>query len=163
MFSKALGDLYIRFFRPQKNSDINFQRIGNAIIFISNNDIKHINTMNPKTIYKKYDKEVIEYMSNLVKRLESQYGQINDEWRVSLDLIAFNYDIIRKCQIDIEKNGLEKLDDRGRLSKNPNIYTFNQAQGNLFKLLNSFGLNLMSKSKIKGVEQETDGFDDLIS
>jgi phage terminase small subunit len=119
--------------------------------------------MDAKKIYKKYDKEVIEYMTNLIKRLESQYGQINDEWRISLDLIAFNYDIIRKCQIDIEKNGLEKLDDRGRLSKNPNIYTFNQAQGNLFKLLNSFGLNLMSKSKIKGVELETDGFDDLIS
>lgn len=118
--------------------------------------------MNPKTIYKKYDKEVVEYMTNLVKSLEKQYGTINDEYRVSLDLIAFNYDIIRKCQIDIEKYGLEKLDDRGRLSKNPNIYTLNQAQGNLFKLLNSFGLNLMSKSKIKNAELENDGMEDLL-
>lgn len=116
----------------------------------------------PKKIYKKYDKEVVEYMTNLVKRLESQYGTINEEWRVSLDLIAFNYDMIRKCQIDIEKYGLEKEDSKGRLSKNPNIYTLNQAQGNLFKLLNSFGLNLMSKSKLKGTDLETDGFDDLI-
>jgi phage terminase small subunit len=119
--------------------------------------------MDAKKIYKKYDKEVIDYMVNLIKRLETQYGQINEEWRISLDLIAFNYDIIRRCQIDIEKNGLEKLDDRGRLSKNPNILTCNQAQANLFKLLNSFGLNLMSKSKLKGVEDESDGFDDLIS
>lgn len=119
--------------------------------------------MEAKKIYKKYDKEVIEYMTNLIKRLESQYGKINEEWRISLDLIAFNYDIIRRCQIDIEKNGLEKTDDRGRLSKNPNILTCNQAQTNLFKLLNSFGLNLMSQSKLKDIDTEGDGFDDLIS
>lgn len=119
--------------------------------------------MEAKKIYKKYDKEVIEYMTNLIKRLESQYGKINEEWRISLDLIAFNYDIIRRCQIDIEKNGLEKTDARGRLSKNPNILTCNQAQTNLFKLLNSFGLNLMSQSKLKDIDTEGDGFEDLIS
>ncbi len=118
--------------------------------------------MDAKKIYKKYDKQVIEYMSNLIKRLESQYGQINEEWRVSLDLIAFNYDIIRKCQEDIQTNGLEKVDDRGRLSKNPALSTVNQAQGNLFKLLNSFGLNLLSKSKIKNDEMEDDGLNDLL-
>jgi P27 family predicted phage terminase small subunit len=101
-------------------------------------------------------------MSNLISRLESQYGQINEEWRVSLDLIAFNYDIIRKCQEDIQKNGLEKVDGRGRLSKNPALSTVNQAQGNLFKLLNSFGLNLLSKSKIKNDELEDDGLDELL-
>jgi P27 family predicted phage terminase small subunit len=126
--------------------------------------IKEIITifMEAKKIYKKYDKQVIEYMSNLISRLESQYGQINEEWRVSLDLIAFNYDIIRKCQEDIQRNGLEKVDDRGRLSKNPALSTVNQAQGNLFKLLNSFGLNLLSKSKIKNDEMEDDGLNDLL-
>lgn len=118
--------------------------------------------MDAKKIYKKYDKQVIEYMSNLISKLESQYGEINDEWRVSLDLIAFNYDIIRKCQIDIEKNGFEKTDDRGRLAKNPSLTVCNQAQGNLFKLLNSFGLNLLSKSKIKNVEDTDDGLEDLL-
>lgn len=119
--------------------------------------------MDAKKIYKKYDKQVIEYMNNLIKSLEKQYGQINEEWRVSLDLIAFNYDIIRKCMEDIQINGLEKLDDRGRLSKNPAISTVNQAQGNLFKLLNSFGLNLLSKSKIKEDSNNDDGLDDLLS
>ena len=122
-----------------------------------------ITIMDAKKIYKKYDKQVIEYMNNLIKSLEKQYGQINEEWRVSLDLIAFNYDIIRKCQEDIQLNGLEKLDDRGRLSKNPAISTVNQAQGNLFKLLNSFGLNLLSKSKIKEDSNNDDGLDDLLS
>lgn len=119
--------------------------------------------MDAKKIYKKYDKQVIEYMTNLLNKLEHQYGEVNEEWRVSLDLIAFNYDIIRKCQIDIEKNGLEKTDDRGRLSKNPSLMVCNQAQGNLFKLLNSFGLNLLSKSKIKDESDNNDGLDELLS
>lgn len=119
--------------------------------------------MDAKKIYKKYDKQVIEYMNNLIKSLESQYGQINEEWRVSLDLIAFNYDIIRKCQEDIQINGLEKNDERGRLSKNPAVNIVNQAQGNLFKLLNSFGLNLLSKSKIKEDSNNDDGLEDLLS
>lgn len=118
--------------------------------------------MDAKKIYKKYDKQVVEYMTNLIHRLESQYGQVNEEWRVSLDLIAFNYDIIRKCQEDLQLNGLEKEDSRGRLCKNPSLATVNQAQGNLFKLLNSFGLNLLSKSKIKNDELEDDGLNDLL-
>lgn len=112
---------------------------------------------------KQYDKNVVKYMSYIIKALENQYGKVNDEFIISLDLIAFNYDIIRKCQLDIQKNGLEKTDERGRLCKNPNILTCNQAQTNLFKLLNSFGLNLMSKSKLKDLDTEGDGFDDLIS
>ena len=119
--------------------------------------------INAAKVYKDYDKQVITYMANLIKRLESQYGQINDEYRVSLDLIAFNYDIIRKCQIDIAKNGLEKTDSRGRMSKNPSLMICNQAQDHLFKLLNSFGLNLLSKSKIKDIETGQDDLDDLIS
>lgn len=120
--------------------------------------------MDAKQLYgKQYDKNVVTYMSHIIKAIENQYGKVNDEYIISLDLIAFNYDIIRKCQIDINKNGLEKTDSRGRLTKNPNILICNQAQANLFKLLNSFGLNLMSKSKIKLEDTETDGFDDLIS
>ncbi len=112
--------------------------------------------MDAKKIYKQYDKQVIDYMVNLIKRLESQYGQVNEEWRVSLDLIAFNYDIIRKCQLDILKNGLEKTDARGRMSKNPALMICNQAQDHLFKLLNAFGLNLISKAKIKEDTDQND-------
>lgn len=119
--------------------------------------------MDAAKIYKKYSKDVINYMANLFSALEKQYGCINDEWRVSLDLIAFNYDIIVKCQRDIEKNGFNAIDDRGRLSKNPAIQICNAAQGNLFKLLNSFGLNLMSKSKIKDVESADSTLEDLLS
>lgn len=118
--------------------------------------------MEAEKIYKKYPKEVREYMNNLFNSLEKQYGEISDEWRVSLDLIAYNYHIIVKCREDIEKNGFEKTDDRGRISKNPSLSTFNQAQGYLMKLLSQFGLNIMSKSKLKDMAKEHDNLQDLL-
>lgn len=116
-----------------------------------------------KVLYKEYDKQVINYMDNLIKMLTKQYGKVNDEFVISLDLIAYNYDIIRKCQQDIQKNGLEKIDDRGRMSKNPSIMICNQAQDHLFKLLNAFGLNLLSKSKMKDIDDSQDDLEELIS
>ena len=115
--------------------------------------------------YADYNDRVVNYMKSLIKRLEDQYGEIDDEWLASLDLIAFNYQIIQDCKKDMLEHGIEKEDKRGRLSRNPAVAVCNQAQGNLLKLLNSFGLNLMSKSKIKqiGGFDDQDGMDELIS
>lgn len=109
-----------------------------------------------------YNKSVVAYMDNLVELLIQKYGEIDPAWTVSLELIAFNYDIIRRCQADIKKNGLEKEDSRGRMSKNPALMVCNQAQDHLLKFLNAFGLNLISASKIKDLESEDDGFDELL-
>lgn len=113
--------------------------------------------------YKEYNKDVIDYMDNLVDVLLDKYGEIDPAWTVSLELIAFNYDIIRKCQEDIKKNGLEKTDARGRMSKNPCLMVCNQAQDHLIKFLNAFGLNISSASKIKDIVTEDDGFEDLLA
>ena len=112
--------------------------------------------LNAKKIYKEYEKKVIEYMDNLIKRLTNQYGIVNEEWRVSLDLIAFNYDLICKCQDDLVKNGMDKENSRGVLVRNPSLSTINQAQCNLMRLLNSFGLNIASKSRLGKVEVDND-------
>lgn len=120
-------------------------------------------TLSAKRIYgKKYDNEVITYMDNLFKMLTKQYGSVLDEWRVSLDLIAFNYNLIRKCEKDIETNGFTKQDERGRMQKNPAFAICNSAQGHLIKLLSSFGLNLLSKAKLKEPDND-DGLDDLLA
>ena len=112
--------------------------------------------LNAKKIYKDYDKKVIEYMDNLIKRLTNQYGLVNEEWRVSLDLIAFNYDLICKCQEDLAKNGMNVNNSRGVLMRNPSLSTINSAQCNLMRLLNSFGLNIASKSRIGKVDADND-------
>ena len=112
---------------------------------------------------KGYNEEVVDYMEKLCKKLDKQYGEIKEEWRVSLDMIAFNYNLIVECQKDILRNGIDKEDSRGRLARNPAISTMNISQNALIKLLNSFGLNLMSKSKLGKVDDEDDGLDDLLS
>ena len=107
--------------------------------------------MNCKKIYSDYDPVVQDYMEKLIARLEEQYGKIDDEWLASLDMVAFNYQMIQQCKRDLLINGIEKADSRGRLARNPSVAVNNQCQANLMKLLNSFGLNLMSKSKIKQI------------
>ena len=47
--------------------------------------------MEAKSIYYKYDTRVQEYMQNVIDCLEQDYGKIPASWRVSLDLIADNY------------------------------------------------------------------------
>lgn len=118
-----------------------------------------------KKLYAEYDERVKTYMDSLIECLKEQYGEIDPTWYCSLDLIAFNYQTIQKCKEDLLIHGVEKEDKRGRLSRNPNVAVCNQAQGNLLKLLNSFGLNIMAKSKIKqiGGFEEDDGMEDLIS
>lgn len=116
-----------------------------------------------RRLYSDYDERVIDYMEKLYKKLDKQYGEVRDEWKVSLDMIAFNYNLILKCQEDIMLNGIDKEDSRGRLARNPAIPVMAQAQNALVKLLNSFGLNLMSKAKMGKVDDEDDGLDDLLS
>lgn len=118
-----------------------------------------------RNLYSQYDEDVIQYMLNLYRRLIDQYGRIDEEWLPSLELIAFNYQMIQRCKADMLKNGIEKEDSRGRLARNPSVAVCNQSQNNLFKLLNSFGLNLMSRSKIKqlGGMEEKDGMDELLA
>ena len=57
--------------------------------------------------YADYNDRVVNYMKSLIKRLEDQYGEIDDEWLASLDLIAFNYQIIQDCKADMLKNGID--------------------------------------------------------
>ncbi len=112
--------------------------------------------------YKGYNKSVVDYMDKLVDLLIDKYGEIDPAWTVSLELIAFNYDIIRRCQKSIKEDGLEKTDARGRLSKNPALMVCNQAQDHLLKFLNAFGLNIASASKIKDPDNQDDALDELL-
>lgn len=116
-----------------------------------------------KKIYSQYDEEVVEYMDHLIEALKKQYGKIEDEWYCSLKLIAYNYNTIVKCQKDIEENGFTKLDGANRMAKNPCISILNNAQAYLMKLLGSFGLNVMSRSKIKNIDNAEVSIDALLA
>ena len=108
--------------------------------------------MNAKILYKDYNTRVQEYMNNVIKCLEEDYGKIPESWRISLDLIADNYSLYLQAMDDIKKNGLLRVDNAGRTFKNQCYTIMNSAQMNLRDLLKSFALTPMSKSKMKHFE-----------
>lgn len=108
--------------------------------------------MNAKEIYKKYPEKVQKYMQNVIDCLKQDYKEIPSSWRVSLDLIADNVDIYLKAKEDIDKNGLIRKDTHNRTFKNQCFPLMTTAQDHIIKLLQSFALTPMSKSKMKNVE-----------
>lgn len=119
--------------------------------------------MNANNIYKDYPKKVQEYMQNVIDCLKQDYKEIPSSWRVSLDLIADNVDVYLRAKEDIDKNGLLRKDKQGRTFKNQCFPLMTTAQDHIIKLLQSFALTPMSKSKMKNFESDEDLFDELIS
>lgn len=114
-------------------------------------------------IYAKYPKEVREYMKNVYSSLKREYGEVRAEWRVSLDLIAYNYYIIVKCREDIEENGFISRDVEGRSKKNDSVSMLNSAQNYILKYLSQFGLSLASKGRLKEIPKEDNTLEDLLA
>lgn len=118
-------------------------------------------------LYTQYAEEVQEYMKNVILCLRADYGEnIPESWRISLDLIADNYEIYLKAKNDIMKNGLLREDNQGRTFKNQNISIMNMAQRNITDLLKAFALTPMSKSKMKVLDSskfDEDAYIDYLS
>jgi len=114
-------------------------------------------------LYSEYSEEVQEYMKNVIKCLHEDYGEkIPESWRISLDLIADNYEIYLRAKKDIMENGLIRTDYQGRTFKNQNISIFNNAQRNITDQLKSFALTPMSKSKMKAFKADEETADDYV-
>lgn len=119
--------------------------------------------MEAKTIYKDYDKRVQEYMQNVMDCLKQDYKDVPKSWRISLDLIADNYDIYLKARDNVMREGLIRKDNQGRTFKNQSFPLMNVAQQNIMRLMSSFALTPMSKSKMKNVDTSDIDIEDLIA
>lgn len=103
-------------------------------------------------LYSKYPKEVQDYMQNVLDCLEQDYGKVPTSWRVSLDLIADNYDLYLKTKKQIEEEGLVRKDPAHGTFKHPLLPVMNMAQTQLKDLLKAFSLTPMSKAKMKSLK-----------
>ena len=121
------------------------------------------NMMEAKKIYSKYDKQVQDYMQNVIDCLKQDYKNIPSSWRISLDLIADNYAIYRKAKNDVMENGLLRKDTQNRTFKNQSFSLMMATQNVIMRLLSSFGLSPMSKSKMKNMDTEDFGIEDLLN
>lgn len=119
--------------------------------------------MKAKEIYKDYDKRTQEYMQNVIDCIIQDYKTIPSSWRITIDLIAMNFNMLLQAEDDIRKNGIMVKDDYERIVKNPNLQVFNTSQNQITKYLSTFGLTPISKTKLKNFNSDQVNIDSLIN
>lgn len=116
---------------------------------------KIVNTQ-AKKIYKDYSAEVQAAMWAVHSYLQKKFGNINDEWIMSLMMLADNLEMFINCRKQIKEQGLLISNRFGVLEKNPLIKVQNDAQIQIVKLLNEFALTPKSAEKIETKEEDDD-------
>lgn len=107
-------------------------------------------------IYSMYDEEVQTTMKNIHRFLINKYKRIQNEWLAPLSMLADNYNIFFKCRDAIKSDGLMIIDRFGTLVKHPLIKVQVDAQIQIIKLLNEFGLSPKSAAKLNDNADEED-------
>lgn len=103
------------------------------------------------------EKETSDYMFAINKFLRHKNGGIiAEEWIGALKILEDNYDLFVKCSKQIEEEGLTINDRFGNLQKHPLLKVKTDAQIQVIKLINEFGLSLKSNQKITTDVEEED-------
>ena len=121
--------------------------------------------------YKKYRKEVRIYMKKIEKQLAAEYGQVAEEWDITLEQLADSYQLYLNIKEQIEKDGLIKKSIRiGKKGepmeveeKHPLFPALFNTQTNINRIVNQFGLTLFAKSRIKTKPEINDEKDDFLN
>lgn len=109
-----------------------------------------------KKMYERYGDEVVKYMWSVHKFLINKFGYISDEWFLSLQMLADNLNMFFKCRDQITEDGIFIENKFGNLDKHPLIKVQNDAQIQIVKLLNEFGLSPKSVGRLKIEDTEED-------
>ena len=59
--------------------------------------------------YRKYRKEVRIYMKKIEKQLAAEYGQVAEEWDITLEQLADSYQLYLNIKEQIEKEQIAAL------------------------------------------------------
>lgn len=111
--------------------------------------------------YEKYRSEIREYMRDIINSLLDKYGEVFPHYLISLDTLAMNLDIMMQAKEIFDKEGFQHNDHQGVQRKSGAVQAFNTAQQAALKIMNAFGLNPMSASRIKDNKMERDTKDYL--
>lgn len=101
-----------------------------------------------------------QHINSVKKFLIEKYTNINDEWLLSLQMLENNLSIFFQCKEQIKKDGLMILNRFGVYEKHPLLKVQVDAQIQIIKLLNEFGLTPKSSAKLR--TEESDESDDFI-
>lgn len=121
--------------------------------------------------YRKYRKEVRIYMKKIEKQLAAEYGQVAEEWDITLEQLADSYQLYLNIKEQIEQDGLIKKSIRiGKKGepmeveeKHPLFPALFNTQTNINRIVNQFGFTLFAKSRIKVKPEINDEKDDYLN
>lgn len=106
--------------------------------------------------YKDKRNEIQEYMSFFCSSLVEKYGEVNESFIPSLDMLAFNLEVMFKSLDEMKEKGMGEIDKYRGEKKSAAMQSFFNSQNYIHKLISYFGFTPMAKSKIKS---ETDAGD----
>lgn len=109
-----------------------------------------------------YTQTTVKYLTNVRKYLKEKYGKVSPEWEQPLDILADNLELYQQCKESIKKDGLMLVARNGAATKNPLIKVQLDAQIQITKLVNEFGLSPKSASKINLAEEDDDELKELL-
>lgn len=109
-----------------------------------------------------YSNTTVKYITAVKKYLKEKYGRVNQEWEQIIEILADNVELYQQCKDSIKKDGLLLVAKNGAYTRNPLIKTQLDAQIQINKLLDSFGLTPKAAAKINLINDDSDELKDLI-
>lgn len=109
---------------------------------------------NAKKNYEMYGEEVIAHMWAVHRFLLNKFGYISEEWHLSLQMLADNLNMFFQCRDRIKQDGIFIENKFGNLDKHPLIKVQNDAQIQIVKLLQQYGLTPHAVGKLKNTEDD---------
>jgi P27 family predicted phage terminase small subunit len=120
--------------------------------------------------YKKYRKEVRNYMKKIEAQLKKEYGTVAPEWDLTLEQLADSYELYINIKEQIDKDGLMKKSVKivkGEAieteEKHPLFPALFNTQTNINRIVNQFGFTLFAKSRMKVQPTIHDENDDYLN
>lgn len=109
-----------------------------------------------------YTQATVKYLTNVRKYLKEKYGKVSPEWEQPLEILADNLELYQQCKESIKNDGLLLVAKNGAYTKNALIKVMFDAQIQITKTIQEFGLTPKSASKINLVEEDDDTLKELL-
>lgn len=98
-----------------------------------------------------YSKETKQYMKGIEEYLTKRFGSVQEEWTLSLKLLADNIDLYAQCQAEIKRFGMF---DPSTGKKNPLLITLKDLQTQINRLVKELGLSPHAAGMIKSTSDD---------
>ena len=109
-----------------------------------------------------YSISTAKYINAVKKYLKEKYGKVSPEWEQPLEILADNLELYQQCKESIKKDGLLLVAKNGAFTKNSLIKVMFDAQIQITKIIQEFGLSPKSASKINLVDEDDDELKELL-